>query len=385
MRILWHGIGPEHNTGYGNQTRTMVPRLAALGHEVVLAVMGRKGIDDKIGTAHPGAEERLRTGEWQGIRVIGPGLTEFGLPMPLEIRAAFAGHDPDLIIVLKDPFVLNPVSYRRYNTAAWCAIDCDPMSLPDRQFFASSGAAPLAMSIHGLKSMQAAGLEGSYIPHGIEMDVWTPGGQAAARDLLELPGDYFIAGINATNVGPRKAWGEQFTAFARFHAKHPRSLLLVHSTKEHPEGISLEDLAVAKGIRHVVKFADNMNQEPAALVNWYRSLDVLINATYGEGFGLPVLEALACGIPVIVTDCSAMSEKVVNGCGWRVACQSWWNPHLAADWHIPSIPGITAALGKAWRKSHASPDVIRGTVAGFDADLITTECWKPILEELTGP
>ena len=38
------------------------------------------------------------------------------------------------------------------------------------------------------------------------------------------------------------------------------------------------------------------------MAGWYRSLDVLSACSYGEGFGLPILEAQACGSPAIVTD-----------------------------------------------------------------------------------
>ncbi|HSQ57629.1 MAG TPA: glycosyltransferase family 4 protein, partial [Gemmata sp.] len=37
----------------------------------------------------------------------------------------------------------------------------------------------------------------------------------------------------------------------------------------------------------------------AALAQWYRSLDAFVNASAGEGFGLHLLEAMACGVPLI--------------------------------------------------------------------------------------
>ncbi len=52
------------------------------------------------------------------------------------------------------------------------------------------------------------------------------------------------------------------------------------------------------------------------LASWYGCLDVLSNCSYGEGFGLAALEAQACGTPVVVTDCSAMTE--LCGSGWLV-------------------------------------------------------------------
>jgi glycosyltransferase involved in cell wall biosynthesis len=49
----------------------------------------------------------------------------------------------------------------------------------------------------------------------------------------------------------------------------------------------------------------------------YSAMDVLLNPAMGEGFGITVLEAQACGTPAIVTDFSAMTEV----CGGGLACE----------------------------------------------------------------
>ena len=47
----------------------------------------------------------------------------------------------------------------------------------------------------------------------------------------------------------------------------------------------------------------------------YRSHDILISPTVREGFGLSVAEAMACGLPVVASDCSAIPELVDHGKG----------------------------------------------------------------------
>lgn len=389
-RILWHGIGPWHKTAYGLQTALFVPRLAGLGHEVVIAIMGEhKGERNPLN--HPDAARTKRTGRWQDHPVIGPGLTEFGLPPARKIRDAFGGHDPDLVLVLKDAWVLDAKGYDRWTTAVWCNIDCQPMGYHDARFFRESGTIPIATSKFGLSMMRKAGLKDArYIPHGIDTGFWTPGDKAEARELLSLPPDAFIAGINAANIGPRKAWGEQFKAFALERNTGRRdSLLLVHAAAEHPEGVNLRELAYHLGLNEsperpmisdAVRFGSNSNMADDQMRSWYRSLDVLLAATYGEGFGVPIVEAHACGIPVIGTDHSAMPEKIPPGTGWLVPGQEWWNPHHQAWWKIPNIKAISAKLGQPAGK----PDLIAQSAQPYDADLITKEHWAPLIDELCG-
>lgn len=49
--------------------------------------------------------------------------------------------------------------------------------------------------------------------------------------------------------------------------------------------------------------------------NHYRQTDILLMPSVREGFGLAVAEAMACGLPVIASDCSAIPELVDNGKG----------------------------------------------------------------------
>ena len=382
MKILWAGIGPWHKTGYGIGTALFPRRLRDLGHDVVIAVMGEKD-GPRHPLNHPDAAETRRTGLWDGMRVIGPGASEFTLPGRDRVRDACGG-TPDLVIVLKDAWVLRPADYGPYRAAVWLAFDTDPLGVPDRKFFAASGARPVCTSAWGLSRARHAGLAGALcVPFGIGTDLWTPGPRQAARDLLGLPHDVFIAGIDAANVGPRKGWGEQLGAFAQFHAKHPRSLLLIHSAKNHPEGIDLEHLRDHLGLGNAILFPAHTNMRHAQMLSWYRSLDVLMMGTYGEGFGLPIVQAHACGIPVIGTDCTAISEKIPPGTGWLVKGQRWWNPHHQSWWTIPSEGGLARALERAYRGAHAGPQVIREHALKWDADMVVKKHWAPALEELT--
>lgn len=87
--------------------------------------------------------------------------------------------------------------------------------------------------------------------------------------------------------------------------------------------------------------ADLSSQELAAL---YRSCDCLVHPYRAEGFCLPVLEAMACGLPVIVTSGGSTDDLVVHGTGWKV---------LSRPAGIDQVSGLESSLPQAWLE----PDV----------------------------
>ncbi len=72
----------------------------------------------------------------------------------------------------------------------------------------------------------------------------------------------------------------------------------------------------------------------------YNAADVFLGPSRGEGFGIPIIEAQACGTPVIVTNFSSMPELVRWGVAVEPAHLTWtyqdsWqaHPQRAGDRH----------------------------------------------------
>jgi glycosyltransferase involved in cell wall biosynthesis len=103
-------------------------------------------------------------------------------------------------------------------------------------------------------------------------------------------------------------------AFAEFHRGAPDAFLYLHTDPRDPEGWDLCDLLH----RYDLDSCAALPAEPPIsrgvddgyLSSIYLGSDVFALPTMGEGFGLPLLDAMACGVPVIATDCSAVTELV---------------------------------------------------------------------------
>ncbi len=204
------------------------------------------------------------------------------------------------------------------------------------------------------------------ILHGVNLKLYHPIPQAEARKVINeqlgmgfnLPDDAFVVGIVARNAADRKNIPAQMRAFAE--ANIPNSKLFYLGDLDDPKGWDLREtwrLLAGDEDNRFVYFNGEFTE--GGMPYLYSAFDVLMNCTYGEGFGLPIIEAGACGIPSIVTDFSSMSELVQPDRGWLVPGEINHCQVVLSTWQkIPFLESMRFSLTYAY--NHPEARKLRG-------------------------
>jgi glycosyltransferase involved in cell wall biosynthesis len=374
MRINWFSNAPWGPSGYSNQTALFVPRIKELGHEMsITAFWGLQG-------------GRL---DWHGVPVFSGAFDPHGQ----DIMGFYAkAWKADILLTLYDTWVMNLDGPHMEDVpfVPWFPVDHEPM--PNAVYEKLKRAmVSVAYSKSGVEAAKERGLEVEYVPHGVDTKLFKPKMREIARKQIGLPQDCFIASIVAMNKGipPRKAWPQQLQAFSEFHKKHPDSKLYLHTLMT-PEvgGYNLWDLVKMLKLEDAVIVPEQFQYiagYPSEFVaDIYNASDVLMSATMGEGFGIPIMEAQACGTPVIIGGWTAMEELLFAG--WEIKRDEAvpYITQLAATQYIPSPDAILDRLEQAYDMPNEDRlklrEKAREGALQYDADLITSKYWVPALD-----
>ena len=298
MRILIYSHPPYAQTGFGTVIRNLHSHLKEK-HNVYIAPI----------VLNPGTP--IRT-EGATILSMPGGLTH----SPKWIKYWVETLKIDLVIQHFDVWVL-PEKWIKdipCPVITYAPVDSTPLPL---NFVESVEGAVLniAMSKFAEEHFLAEKLPTKYIPHGVDLNIFKRSEQAK-KDIGE---DNFIVGIVATNGSIRKNIAGQLRAFQLFSQIAPNAKLYLHTqvAKSTPDSIDIGEYAKRLGIEDKLlittpeDYAVGMPDQHVAYI--YSCFDVLLQCTLGEGFGLPILEAQACGVPVIGTNFSAIPEIIGNG------------------------------------------------------------------------
>jgi len=192
------------------------------------------------------------------------------------------------------------------------------------------------------------------VPHGVDTGIFRPVDDLERARLRRRMGweDSFVF----LHVGAQYEWKGTplvLKAFAALAAKEPRARLClkgiddIYASRVWVEYLSKmlkaeEQEVVRSRLQYVgdtLSFAD--------LANLYRAADVLLSPYHGEGFNLPALEAIACGLTVICTKGGPTDDFVRDDFALRVESRLGPTADGQGMWLFPDLNHLYVLMRRA--------------------------------------
>lgn len=132
--------------------------------------------------------------------------------------------------------------------------------------------------------------------------LFSPAGPGPVRETLDrygLPGEYLLF---VSSLEPRKNIGLLVDAMAQTRTSIPLVLAGWQGWGEKPWLATIKD----RGLKNRIYFTGHLPDHD--LKHLYSGARALVYPSLYEGFGLPILEAMACGCPVICANAASMPE-----------------------------------------------------------------------------
>lgn len=254
------------------------PFMLALGARGTLARLQREGFDFDVIDAHyyyPDGVAAAMLAMW------------FNKPLVVTAR----GTDVNLIPEYRVPRLLIQWASRR----------------------ASASIGVSAALVERLRELGASHLH--VMRNGVDLQRFRPLGRERMRAELKLTGSPLW--LTVGNLHEHKGQGLVVEAFAQFRQQHPGARLLV--VGEGPDRALLQRRVESLGLADAVTLVGSVpNTE---LARWYSAADLLLLASSREGWPNVLLEAMACGTPVVASRVGGVPEIVQSAVAGRVVSE----------------------------------------------------------------
>jgi glycosyltransferase involved in cell wall biosynthesis len=298
-------------TGIGRYTLELARAYATLTDQVEVVLLTAGGIGDLDGTP-------LERVSLAGCRLL-PGLLTIGhvlLPAWARRRRLDVIHDPTAMTplffgaggarIVSTVHDIIPITYPQNSSTLDTLIYTRwlPYKLPHND-------AVITVSDYSKRDIAAhwriAPERIHVVPNGVRAD-FRPVPEGEARALLAR--DYGITGrylLYVGNLTQRKNLESLLRAFPAIRASFPdvRLVIVGPSTfRQTPVGALAESFGIMDAVTVTGAVADS------ALPSFYSAAEAFVFPSLYEGFGLPPLEAMACGAPVIAANATSLPEVV---------------------------------------------------------------------------
>lgn len=307
MKLLWVGDAII-KSGFGRVTHNLVPRLIDLGWDItVLGVC-------YDGDPHPYSYPIYPAGTRGDIYGIG------------RLSDVYHRTQPDACLFLQDPWIV-PHYLPLVSGPTVASMPVDAPNLPRSAAFALARlSSAIFWTRFALTEAHQAGFSGraTVIPFGVDPSIYFPTARAEARAKLGIPlGDFVVGNVNTNHARKRLDLTVMYFAEWVQRYKLPPSVRLFIHAAPRDSSVDLVQLADYYGVRSRMIVAEQAGHVPEELMRYvYAAMDVQVSTTLGEGFGLPTIEAMACGIPQIVPAWAALGDWAADAV-WAIPVTSY--------------------------------------------------------------
>jgi len=177
---------------------------------------------------------------------------------------------------------------------------------------------PVSMAEFGQKQvMEYYNLQTNHIPHGTDKNLFF---KLSKMEREQLKAQYglqgkFVIGVVARNQ-PRKFLDRTLKTMSVIKDKIPNAVLFLHLDPQDPAQVfNIQSLIGRYNLENKVFFSgmSALKGIPRKDMNKiYNLMDVFFLSTSGEGFGIPIIEAMSAEVPVVATDYTTTPELVLR-------------------------------------------------------------------------
>ena len=241
------------------------------------------------------------------------------------LREMLWNERPDAVWIMTDPRFWGWLWEMEEEVRSHCPLiyyhvwDNYPYPTYNKKYYNSNDAiAAISKVTADIVSTVTPELKQKYIPHAVpKIFQPLPGDIREKFRADNFDEDKFVVFWNNRNAR-RKQSGSLLYWFKKFLDKvgHDKATLIMHTDTKDQHGQDLDlivhDLGLDQG---QVQFSRE-KLPPEHLAMLYGSVDVTVNISDAEGFGLGTLESLSCGTPIIVNMTGGLQEQVTDGYYW---------------------------------------------------------------------
>lgn len=141
------------------------------------------------------------------------------------------------------------------------------------------------------------------IPHFVDETIFKIQQSIELENIKQERNAPLILGYVGTNSGRKNLYTLLQLISELSHLNIELWMVTENST---PDGINIQEVASQFNIINKIRIFPRLNQEE--LVKFYNSIDVYVSTSLSEAFGLPIIEAQSCGVPVVVSNIGAHRE-----------------------------------------------------------------------------